>query len=241
MPAGFPITITLTADELRHVQAAAKSTALSVEVFIRNTALNASRDVHLAPKQYKPHELTWIHRRAAGQQHTWTEAELRERNLPLYWSRAWVQDQLDQGHSHAEIAINAGGYQVMAVSRHLRHIHGFHFVQQMAESDQEAIRTRVTEGATRAEVMKEFKLSDFGAARYFQMQDALKELELRFLDEVQRVTWPATREDIAQVLFQGVKYRANNWVSERTKRGWLTRFKHGVYILGQDAPTLRTK
>ncbi|MFK7601910.1 hypothetical protein ACI3L1_06825 [Deinococcus sp. SM5_A1] len=212
MPKGFPITVTLTAQELSRVEA--------------------------APRQYKPHELTWIHRRAAAQGHVWTEEELRERGLPLYWSKAWVAEQLAQGHSHAEIAINAGGYQVMAVSRHVRHVHGFEFVQQLSPQEQQAIRQRIAEGATRTQVMQEFKLSEFGAGRYFQIEGALKELELRFIQEADRLRWPASREDVSRILFEGVKHRADNWATERIKRGWLLRVKPGVYDLGPQAPRL---
>jgi hypothetical protein len=236
MPKGFIVQVTLTSRELHQVEAAAKRVALSPDVFIRNAALAASRDVEVAPRQYKPHELTWIHRKGAAEGKVWEEAELRERGLPLYWSKAWVDAQLAQGHSHAEIAINAGGYQVMAVSRHLRHVHGIEFVNQLTAEQQEAIRQRIAEGATRADITREFHVSEFVAARYAQLGDAGTELELRFLQEAERVTWPATRDDIARILFSGVKHRANNWVSVRLKRGWLIRVGVSLYEVGLEAP-----
>ncbi|UQN06745.1 hypothetical protein [Deinococcus sp. QL22] len=229
MPAGLKITITLTAEELRHAEAAAKRTALSVEVFGRNAILNASRGIQLAPPQYKPHQLSHIHKKAASEDKVWTEAELRERGLPLYWSRAWVDEQQAQGHSHAEIAINAGGYQVMAVSRHLRLIHGIVQVKQQTPGQQQDIYARIQQGATREQVMREFRLSEFGAARYFQLVEAERELNLRFRQEIARLEWPATKPEVAQTLFPEEPQRTTNWLAVRVKKGWLVRVKPGVY------------
>lgn len=229
MPAGFKLTIVLTAEELRRTEVAAERTALSIEVFGRNAILNACRDVKLAPPQYKPHQLTHIHRKAAAENKVWTEDELRERGLPLYWSRSWVDDQLARGHSHGEIAINAGGYQVMAVSKHLRRIHGIIQVEQKTPLQQQELYARISQGATREQIMQEFKLSEFGAAKYFQLMEADRELELRFRQEIQRVKWPATRPEIAEILFAEATHRTTNWLSVRMKKGWLVRLQQGLY------------
>ncbi|UQN05402.1 hypothetical protein [Deinococcus sp. QL22] len=229
MPAGFKITITLAAEELRRAEAAAQRTALSLEAFCRNAVLNACRDVKLAPPQYKPHQLTHIHKKAASEDKVWTEEELRERGLPLYWSRAWVDDQLARGHSHAEIAINAGGYQVMAVSRHLRLSHGIVGVKQKTPEQQQDIYARISQGATREQIMQEFRLSEFGAGRYFQLVQAENELQLRFRQEIARLEWPATKPEVAQTLFPEEKQRTTNWLAVRVKKGWLVRVEQGVH------------
>ncbi|MFC4426191.1 hypothetical protein [Deinococcus navajonensis] len=236
MPSGFPVTITLTAEELRRAEEAAKRLAVPVEVFARNAVLNATRDVRLTPPQYKPHQLTHIHRKAAAEGKVWREEELRERGLPLYWSKAWVEDQLARGHSQAEIAINAGGYQVMAVSSHLRRVHGLGKLQKKTAEQRQNIHARIAEGATRDQIMQEFGLSEFGAGRYFQLADAERELQLRFRQDVARIHWPATKADIARILFPGSEHRTSNWLDVRLKKGWLVRVKTGLY---QVAPEFR--
>lgn len=236
MPNGFPVTLTLTAEELRHAEEAAKRLAVPVEVFARNAVLNAIRGIEASPPRHKPHQLTHIHRKLRAQGKTLTVEELKEQGLPLYWSRDWVEDQLERGHSYAEIAINAGGYQVMAVRGYLRKEHGISKFTKKTPEEIEAIRQRVREGATRVEIMQEFGLSEFGAARYFQIEDAAKELELRFIRDAQRVSWPATRQQVAEALFEGDPSRASDWLDVRMARGWVTRVKHGLYALTSNHP-----
>ena len=157
--------------------------------------------------------------------------ELKEQGLPLYWNREWVEDQLERGHSYAEIALNAGGYQVMAVSKYLRLEHGISKFVKRTPEEVEAIQRRIQEGATRADVMKKFGLSEFGAGRYFKMGEAAKELELEFIRDAQRVSWPATRQQVVEALFEGDPSRATHWLDVRMARGWLIRVKHGLYAL----------
>ena len=243
MPSGHRLAVTLTTHELRRLERAARTTAMTPEIFARNAILNAIHHVTVTPKRYKPHELTQIYRRAEAKNHTWTEEELRQRNLPLYWSKAWVQAQLDQGYTAAQIALNAGGYQKMAVSRHISLKHGLGTRAMLTPEQQDQIRTRAEQGATRLQLMQEFNISEFTASKYAQLVNADEELLLRFRQEAQRVTWPATRPMIAEALFGGSKTRADNWVAERHKRGWLTRVKTGLYDLSlpSDAPTADRK
>ncbi len=202
---------------------------MTPEVFARNAILNAIHHVSVTPKRYAPHELTQIYRRAEARGHIWTEAELMERNLPLYWCKNWVQAQLSQGYSATQIALNAGGYQKMAVSRHIRLKHGLGTRAMLTPDQQDQIRARAAEGATRLQLMQEFSISEFTASKYAQMVQADEELLLRFRQESARVSWPATRPQIAESLFEGSKVRADNWVAERYRRGWLRRVKTGVY------------
>ncbi|MFC4637175.1 hypothetical protein [Deinococcus hohokamensis] len=60
------MTITLTAEELRRAEEAAKRLAVPVEVFARNAVLNATQGIKLSPPQYKPHQLMHIHRKASA-------------------------------------------------------------------------------------------------------------------------------------------------------------------------------
>ncbi|GGK91283.1 hypothetical protein [Deinococcus radiotolerans] len=233
MPVGPTITITLTREDHRRAEKAAKRLAIPLEVLARNAVITAIEGVKLKP-EYTPQQLTWIHRKGRAEGKVWTEEELRERNLPLFWSKAWVEDQLAQGNSYAQIALNAGGWQVVAVSTHLRRVHGIQKVHRKTEAQKEAIRARIQQGATREEIMREFELSDFGAGQYFKLEGARTELQLRFLQEAEKVPWPATREQIADILFGGVKHKANNWVSVRLERGWLVKVAYGQYELAPE-------
>lgn len=239
MPAGFPVTLTLTAEELRHAEEAAKRLAVPMEVFARNAVLTAIRGIEAGPPRPASHQLTHIHRKARAQGKVWTVQELKEQGLPLYWCREWVEDQLERGHSYAEIAINAGGYQVVAVQGYLHREYGIRKFAKRTPQEVEAIRRRIREGATRAEIMQEFGLSEFGAGRYFKMEDAAKELELEFVRDAQRVSWPATRQQVAAALFEGDVNRASNWLEVRVVRGWLVRVKHGLYSLDPGGPGVK--
>ncbi|UQN04883.1 hypothetical protein [Deinococcus sp. QL22] len=117
----------------------------------------------------------------------------------------------------------------MAVSKHLRRIHGIVQIEQKTLGQQQDIYARIAQGATREQIMQEFRLSEFGAAKYFQLAEAEQELKLRFRQEIERVTWPATRPEIVQALFVEAAHRTTNWLSVRMKKGWLVRLQQGVY------------
>ena len=117
----------------------------------------------------------------------------------------------------------------MAVSKHLRRIHGIVKSSKKTPVQQQELYARITQGATREQIMQEFQLSDFGAAKYFQLVEAEQELELRFRQEIERVKWPATRPEIAEALFAEAAHRTSNWLSVRMKKGWLVRLQQGVY------------
>jgi hypothetical protein len=51
--------------------------------------------------------------------------------------------------------------------------------------------------------MRKFKMSPFTVAKSFQLEDAANELEPSFLQEAERVIWPATREDTNGCSYEG--------------------------------------
>ncbi|MFC4637174.1 hypothetical protein [Deinococcus hohokamensis] len=136
-----------------------------------------------------------------------------------------------------QITISAGGYQAMVVINHIRRFHGIQQVTKKTPKEIAAIKRRIAEVATRFDIMsmQEFELSEFGAARYFQIWEADTVLRLRFHQEAEKISLPATQEDIASALFDGVKHRAITWVSVRLIRGWLDRLKQGRYALAPES------
>lgn len=115
------LAIAVYSKELEKMEDAARKAGLPVEQWLKQVAL-AAADARAA-RRYAPHQLTAIHRRAAERSHEWTEAELRAKGYPLYWSKAWLVSELEAGESYSSLAIKHG-YNHRTISHHAVKHHG---------------------------------------------------------------------------------------------------------------------
>lgn len=77
-----PLTIYVSSSELERIEASGQSVGLDVPGYVLQCARIMSRRSETRP--YTPAELAIIVRERTA----WSEAQLRDRGLPLYWSEA---------------------------------------------------------------------------------------------------------------------------------------------------------
>lgn len=174
------ITVRFSQGELDHLRAAAQQTGMEPTAFLRQAALALASDIK--PKRYDKHALGSIYREAATRGHIWTETELRQRELPLYWSEAWVRARLAEGKSGKQLAILCGCHD-RSVQQHLRIIHGIRVFCTLTDAQATLIQERYASGVARQEIADELGVSNVTVGKYLKGQPTPREREARNLRE----------------------------------------------------------
>lgn len=157
------LMVRLSQSELERISAAAQQIGLDETTFLRHAALALAGNIK--PRQYGKYELNSIYREAASRGHVWTEDELLERGLPLYWNEVWVRARLAEGKSVKQLAILCGSY-VTSVQNHLRTIYGIRAFRTLTESQINSLRERYAAGDTRQEIAADLGVSNVTIGTY---------------------------------------------------------------------------
>lgn len=222
--------------ELQLLTEAAKRSRVSLPVYLRTAALQAARTtVNDLRPTYTREQLMSIHRKARNKGHVWTEEELREQGLPLFWNEDWVRRRLSEGATRAELAVESG-YQERTVVSYLQKVWGIRAFSKNAKSLKEHVRELVEAGMPRRVIARELKLSESTIGSYARSLPG--EEERKFQRIIAQVpSWPATRTEIAQAAFKGDGPATSAWLRYKVRRGWLVRTGRGVYEITASAPS----
>ncbi|QLG13563.1 Hin recombinase (plasmid) [Deinococcus sp. D7000] len=174
------VTIRLSQSELARISAAAQQIGLEETTFLRHAALALAGNIK--PRQYGKYELNSIYREAASRGHVWTEAELLERGLPLYWNEAWVRARLAEGKSVKQLAILCGSY-VTSVQNHLQAAYNIRAFRTLTESQITSIRERYAAGDTRQEIAADLGVSNTTIGKHLTGLPTRREREAREMRE----------------------------------------------------------
>lgn len=204
------LTVSFDATELDLLDAAAESVGLRTEDYVRNAAMTAAKSRQ--PRSYTPQQLRRIHRHGPKRGKVWTEAELRARGLPLYWSKEWLEAQLDQGATYASLATRLG-YRYDSISGHALRVHGIRRYRKLTPHDEQAVQAVLDGGGT------------VSAAA----QTSAPRLGPVSRQRIANITWPATIRQIADQCFHGNYPAAAAWLHHLVRIGKLTKVKAGLY------------
>lgn len=157
MPKWEAIELMLTSEDCSTLEAAAKRAGQSLPVYIKNAALAMA---HNAVKRRTGHELVWIYREAASRGHVWTEEELREKELPLYWSEAWVRQRLAEGCTVSQIAVLSHSPKTTVTNHLSTHFNIDSGQRHLSETDIQTIRERFQSGESRRKIAEDLGVSN---------------------------------------------------------------------------------
>ncbi|WP_075834722.1 hypothetical protein [Deinococcus marmoris] len=170
------LMVRLSKSELKLISAAAQQIGMEEVTFLRHAALALAGNIK--PRQYGKYELNSIYREAASRGHVWTEAELLERGLPLYWNEAWVRARLAEGKSIRQLAILSGSF-VTSVQNHLQAAFGIRAYRKLTESQITSIRERYAAGETRQEIAADLDVSNVTVGKYLTGTPTERERQAR--------------------------------------------------------------
>lgn len=208
------VQVRFSKSELELLAAAAQQTSLDLPSFLRHAALALAGD--MKPQQYGQYELNTIYREADSRGHVWSEEELRERHLPLYWSEAWVRARLGEGKSVKQLAILTGSPQT-TVQNHLRMHFDIRAYQQLTEERIELIRTRYLAGESRRTIATDMGISNVTVGKYLRdLPTDLERVAQEMLAE-QKGQIPESGEDPVPPNIQGLRDRAERLFAERAR------------------------
>lgn len=230
------VDVLLSSMELQLLTEAAKRSRVSLPVYLRTAALQAARTtVNDLRPTYTREQLMSIHRKARNKGHVWTEEELREQGLPLFWNEDWVRRRLSEGATRAELAVESG-FQERTVTSYLQKVWGIRTRQIVTRPVKEHVRELVEAGMPRKVVARELGLSEHTVGTYARSVPGAE--ERKFQRTVALIpAWPATRTEIAHAAFSGDGPAASAWLRSKVRRGWLARVGRGVYDLTRTAPS----
>ena len=224
------VPVLLSSLEFQQLEAAANRVGIDLSVYLRSAALHAARGVgNEARFTYTREQLMGIHRKARNRGHIWTETELRERNLPLYWCEEWVRRRLAEGATRTELAVESG-YPERTLTAYVRNVWGIAAFTKLSSSKKVHVRDLVQSGMPRGIVARELGLSETTVGAYARSLPGSEERKFRMI-AAQVGAWPATRTQIAQAAFDGDGPATSSWLMKKVRRGWLTRVSRGVYDL----------
>lgn len=224
------VPVLLTSLEYQQVKAAADRVGIELGVYLRSAGLHAARGAANGARfSYTREQLMGIHRKARNRGHRWTEEELREKNLPLYWCEEWVRRRLAEGATRAELAVESG-YPERSLTAYVRNVWGIAAFTKLSNSKKLHVRDLVQSGMPRGIVARELGLSETTVAAYARSLPGLEERKFKTIAALVG-SWPATRMHIAQAAFAGDGPAASSWLMKKVRRGWLARVSRGVYTL----------
>ncbi len=173
-----------------------------------------------------PRQLMAIQAEARARNHIWTEAELTERGLPLYWSEDWLQGQLARGLTFPQLSA-IFGYKARTLSQYAHH---YGIVQRVnaEKTIYSRARARFENGESRAEIGAALGYSEVTIAKLLKGSQTEKQ---RYLD--QKLTaagpFPASTSEIASRIFEGNSDLARPWLYRMVKAGRLSRTARDTY------------
>lgn len=213
--------ITFTPPELALLEDAAQLAGLSLNAYVRQAALNA---MDRPPATYTPTQLSQIHRQAKLRGKTWSETELRERGLPLYWSRDWLLARRSEGATYASLAVRYG-YRASAISVYARRNHDLprHYYPSRGVYDE--AQELIDAGASVREVAMDLGLASSTVRSHVERWQTERGRVSR--ERIAAIKWPATTATVTAVV--GNKSRAATWIHNSIKAGRLVRIARGVY------------
>lgn len=227
--------------EQQAIQAAAQRVGLTPAEYVRFAALLSARAAVAEHRPtYSREQLSSIYKREQRKGTIWTEAELRQRGLPLYWCEEWVRSRLGAGWSRVEMAVEAG-VQEQTLTGFLRRVYGLRAFEVPAASvsRREQVRALYQKGQTYAEIARTLDLAEgtvrryaVGLGREFEQRS-----EQAFREVMGRVPdWNGTRAQIAAKAFGGNEQAATYWLRHQVREGRLERLTRGRYAIKQTAP-----
>lgn len=227
--------------EQQAIQAAAQRVGLTPAEYVRFAALLSARAAVAEHRpKYSREQLSSIYKREQRKGTVWTETELRQRGLPLYWSEEWVRSRLAAGSSRVEMAVEAG-VQEQTLTGFLRRVYGLRVfeVPTVPVSRQEQVRALYQEGQSYAEIARRLDLSEgtvrryaVGLGREFEQRS-----ERAFREVLGKVPdWNGTRAQIAAVAFDGNEQAATYWLRHQVREGRLERVTRGRYVIKETDP-----
>lgn len=247
--------------ELAQLQIASSVTNVDLESLIRQAALAIASD--LQGRSYTKHELGHIYREAASRGHVWTEAELRQRHLPLHWSEAWVRARLAEGKSVKQIALLSGS-PATTVGNHLQRVHGIYAYRKLNDDDIASIRQRYAAGESRPQIAADLGVSKVTVGKYlkglpteFERSERKAQEQLGqesapsepaaphvqglrawsdrlFEERVQLIgAWPTSTKVIADRVFAGNLPTTRDWTGRMVQKGRLVRLAPGWFDISK--------
>lgn len=217
-----PFTVRFAADELELLDRAAKQCRMRTADYIRNVAVGAAKT--LKPAAYTSAQLPRIHRQGPMSGGEWTEAELRERGLPLYWSRAWLEAQLASGETYTSLAVQHG-WNRGSISDHALRTHGIRHHRTLTADDDQIAEAILDAGGTLVDAARAIDV----APSTVSLRHPDKGRPGRVSRErLAAITWPATVNDVTALL-GGEAWQARSWLQNMIRDGKLVRLARGVY------------
>lgn len=230
-------TISLAAEQWRVVDERADRLGMTTEAFIRSAVLHFTIDP--VPKRPSAGQLNRIYKQADSQGHVWTEGELREQHLPLYWSEEWARARLVEGYNLMGLALLSGFHQ-RVIGHYLRTHFGISLYKKLDQEAIQEMRTKVAAGESREAVAAEYGLTIQAIIPYCRdLPDGRTNNFLAKASEVR--VWPATTKEIADALFDGEGNRASSWCRDMVKSGRLERVGRGLYTLAREQKTVHNE
>lgn len=227
--------------EQQTIQAAAARVGLTSAEYVRSAALRSARAAVAGHRPtYSREQLNSIYKREQRKGTVWTEAELRQRGLPLYWSEEWVRSRLVAGWSRVEMAVEAG-VQEQTLTGFLRRVYGLRAFEVPAApvSRRDQVRALYQEGRSYAEIARTLDLAEgtvrryaVGLGREFEQRS-----ERAFQDVLGKIPdWNGTRAQIAAKAFGGNEQAATYWLRHQVREGRLERVTRGRYTIKETDP-----
>lgn len=227
--------------EQQAIQAAAARVGLTPAEYVRSAALLSARAAIAGHRPtYSREQLNSIYKREQRKGTVWTEAELRQHGLPLYWSEEWVRSRLGTGWSRVDMAVEAG-VQEQTLTGFLRRVYGLRAfeVPTAPVSRRDQVRALYQKGQTYADIARALDLSEgtvrryaVGLGREFEQRS-----ERAFREVLGKVPdWNGTRAQIAAKAFGGNEQAATYWLRHQVREGRLERVTRGRYAVKEPAP-----
>lgn len=227
--------------EQQTIQIAAERIGLTPAEYVRAAALQVARETSadLRPR-YSREQLSSIYKREQRKGTVWTETQLRQRGLPLYWCEAWVRSRLAAGRSRVELAVEAG-VQEQTLNGFLRRVYDLRAfeVPNQPVTRREQVRVLYQEGQSYAEIARTLNLAEgtvrryaVGLSRAFEQRS-----EQAFQDVLGKVPdWNGTRAQITARAFGGNEQAATYWLRHQVREGRLERVTRGRYTVKEAGP-----
>ena len=174
-----------------------------------------------------PHQLMGIQAEARSRGHQWTEQELAERGLPLYWSEDWLKGQLIRGFTCRNLAA-LYQYNARTLAQYAQK-YGIRLHEYAGPRTYQKARELLDGGHSRGQIAAHLGFSEVTIAKATRGKITEKQ---RYTDAKLRQAgpYPATVTDVAKRVFEGHTDLARPWLYRMVKSGRLIRMARNQYM-----------